>query len=105
MLANCSGIVGGIKRNGVANKIRINGRIKTELVGGVQRNMHQAKTWVVYGKSNKGNVCGTLLFRLVSSPKMRFLWRGPDINPYLRQEERNTVTSRYSDVVMAVSRH
>ena len=80
--------------------------IKSLMMKWIRRpSTNQAKTWVVYGKSNKGNVCGTSLFRLVSSPKMRFLWRGPDINPYLRQEERNTVTSRYSDVVMAVSRH
>ena len=63
----------------------------------------QATTWVVYGKSNNGIVCGASLFRLVSSPKMRFMWRLPEINPYLRLEERNTVTSRYKDVVIAVS--
>ena len=63
----------------------------------------QATTWVVFGKSNNGNACGTSLFRLVSSHKMRFLWRLPEINPYIRLEERNTVTSRYQDVAMAVS--
>jgi len=63
----------------------------------------QAKTWIVYGKSNNGNVCGTSLFRLVSSPKMQFRWRLPEMNPYMRQEERNTITSRYHDVAMAVS--
>jgi hypothetical protein len=63
----------------------------------------QATTWVVYGKSNNGIVCGASLFRLVSSPKMRFMWRLPEMNPYLRLEERNTVTSRYKDVAMAVS--
>lgn len=63
----------------------------------------QAKTWIVYGKSDNGNVCGAALFRLVSSPKMRFSWRLPESNPYLRQETRNTVTSRYKDVAMAVS--
>ena len=60
-------------------------------------------TWVVYGKSNKGNVCGASLFRLMRSPKMRFMWRLPEINPHLRLEERNTVISRYKDVAMAVS--
>ncbi|MDE1211606.1 hypothetical protein L9W86_16445, partial [Vibrio aestuarianus] len=30
-------------------------------------------------------------------------WRLPESNPYLRGEIRNTVTSRYSDVAMAVS--
>jgi group II intron reverse transcriptase/maturase len=65
---------------------------------------NQAKTWVVYGKSNNGNVCGASLFRLVSSPKQVFRWRLPESNPYLRREIRNTVTSRYSDVAMATSR-
>lgn len=65
----------------------------------------QVMTWVVYGKSNRGIVCGASLFRLVSSPKMRFMWRLPESNPYMRTEPRNTVTSRYKDVVMAVSQH
>lgn len=64
---------------------------------------HQAKTWVVYGKSNRGNVCGASLFRLVSSPKLLFRWRVPELNPYLRDEVRNTITSRYDDVAIAVS--
>ena len=63
----------------------------------------QAKTWVLFGKSNRGNLCGTSLFRLVGSPKLQFRWRLPESNPYLRDEIRNTVTSRYSDVAMAVS--
>ena len=65
----------------------------------------QAKTWVVYGKSNQGHVCGASLFRLVSSPKMHFRWRLPDTNPYLRLESRNTITSCYYDVAVAVSHH
>ncbi|RYI34472.1 group II intron reverse transcriptase/maturase, partial [Klebsiella pneumoniae] len=65
----------------------------------------KAKTWVVYGKSNNGIVCGATLFRLVSSPKMPFRWRLPETNPYIRREERNTITSRYNDVAMAVSQH
>lgn len=64
---------------------------------------NQAKTWVLFGKSNRGNLCGALLFRLVSSPKLPFRWRLPESNPYLRDEMRNTITSRYSDVAMAVS--
>jgi len=36
---------------------------------------------------------------------MRFMWRLPETNPYLRLETRNTVTSRYKDVAMAVSHH
>lgn len=64
---------------------------------------NQAKTWVLFGKSNRGDLCGTSLFRLVSSPKIPFRWRLPESNPYLRDEIRNTVTSRYSDVAMAVS--
>ncbi len=76
----------------------------------------QAKTWIVYGKSNKGSIyvalsmtCITVsfhasLFRLMSNHKMRFMWRQPENNPHLRLEERNTVTSlRYKGVVMVVS--
>ena len=43
-----------------------------------------------------------ITFRLVSSPKLPFRWRLPESNPYLRDEIRNTVTSRYNDVAMAV---
>ncbi len=65
----------------------------------------KAKTWVYFGRSNKGNLCGQSLFRLVSSPKRPFRWRLPESNPYCRNEDevRNTVTSRYQDVAMAVS--
>jgi group II intron reverse transcriptase/maturase len=62
----------------------------------------RAKTWVLFGKTDRGNLYGASLFRLVSSPKLPFRWRGPEINPYLRTEIRNTVTSRYADVAMAV---
>ena len=62
----------------------------------------KAKTWVLFGKTNQGNLCGADLFRLVSSPKLQFRWRLPKVNPYLRDEVRNTVTSRYADVAMAV---
>lgn len=64
---------------------------------------NQAKTWVLFGKNNSGNLCAVSLFRLVSSAKLPFRWRSPKLNPYLRDEIRNTVTSRYSDVAMAVS--
>lgn len=63
----------------------------------------KAKTWVLFGKTNKGNLCGVSLYRLVSSPKRTFRWRLPEVNPYLRNEIRNTITSRYADVAMAVS--
>nr|WP_317497521.1 group II intron reverse transcriptase/maturase [Idiomarina sp. Sol25] len=63
----------------------------------------KAKTWVYYGRSNNGALLGRSLYRLVSSPKLRFRWRLPESNPYCRDEERNTVTSKYSDVAMAVS--
>ena len=61
-----------------------------------------AKTWTYFGKTNNGVVTGASLFRLVSSTKMRFRWRLPETNPYGRIEARNTVTSRYKDVAMAV---
>jgi group II intron reverse transcriptase/maturase len=63
----------------------------------------KAKTWVLFGKTNLGNLNGVDLYRLVGSPKLPFRWRLPEINPYLRNEIRNTVTSRYADVAMAVS--
>ena len=62
----------------------------------------KAKTWVLYGRSGQGNLCEISLYRLVSSPKLPFRWRLPEMNPYLREEIRNTVTSRYADVAMAV---
>jgi len=64
----------------------------------------KAKTWLLFGISGKGNQCGVALRRLVTSRKMQFRWRNPETNPYiLRDEERNTVTSRYHDVAMAMS--
>jgi RNA-directed DNA polymerase len=62
----------------------------------------KAKTWVLFGKTDQGYLFGASLFRLVSSPKMSFRWRLPESNPYLREEIRNTVTSRYTDVAMAL---
>jgi len=63
-----------------------------------------AKTWLLFGRSGKGNLCGVALRRLLTSPKRQFRWRNPERNPYLlRGEPRNTVTSRYRDVAMAMS--
>ena len=64
----------------------------------------KAKTWRLFGRSGRGNLCGVALRRLVTSPKGQFRWRNPESNPYLyRGQARNTVTSRYSDVAMAMS--
>ncbi|MEJ2459907.1 MAG: group II intron reverse transcriptase/maturase [Novosphingobium sp.] len=63
----------------------------------------QSKTWLIYGRSNQGNAVGKALRRLVTSQKMQFRWRNPERNPYIfRDELRNTVTSRYHDVAMAL---
>ena len=63
----------------------------------------QAKTWVVYAISGQGNRVGKALRRLVGSPKAQFRWRNPELNPYIqRRETRNTITSRYHDVAMAM---
>ena len=63
-----------------------------------------AKTWVLFGRSGNGNLCGVTLQRLVTSRKGRFRWRNPPINPYLLPDDgRSTVTSRYRDVAMALS--
>ncbi len=64
----------------------------------------KAKTWTLFGRSGKGHLCGITLRRLVTSRKGSFRWRNPEVNPYLpREEKRNTVTSRYHDVAMAMS--
>lgn len=63
-----------------------------------------AKIWIVYGRNPNGNIQGVTLRRLVTSPKRQFRWRNPEMNPYLpRDLIRNTVTSRYRDVAMAMS--
>jgi group II intron reverse transcriptase/maturase len=70
----------------------------------VRRPEGKAKTWQLYGRNGNGNLCGVALRRLVTSHKMQFRWRNPESNPYItRLEERNTVTSRYYDVAMAMS--
>ena len=64
----------------------------------------KAKTWLLYGRSGNGNLCGVALRRLVGSPKRQFRWRNPAVNPYImKDEKRNTVTSRYRDIAMAMS--
>jgi group II intron reverse transcriptase/maturase len=64
----------------------------------------KAKSWQLFGRSGKGNLCGVTLRRLVTSRKGQFRWRNPEVNPYIpRDEERNTVASRYRDVAMAMS--
>lgn len=63
----------------------------------------QAKTRPLFGSSGNGNLCGTVLRRLVGSPKRQFRWLNPAVNPYLMNDEkRNTATSRYHDVAMAM---
>lgn len=63
----------------------------------------QTKTWLVYGRSARGNPVGKALRCLVKSPKAQFRWRSPERNPYIfRDEVRSTVTSRYHDVAMAL---
>ena len=64
----------------------------------------KAKSWLLFGRSGRGNLCGVALRRLVTSRKAQFRWRNLEINPYVtRSEQRNTVTSRYHDVAMAMS--
>jgi len=62
-----------------------------------------AKTWVIFGRTDDKTNVGVDLMRLVSQPKRLFRWRLPDNNPYLRVDDRNTFTSRYRDVAIALS--
>ena len=63
----------------------------------------KAKTWLVYGRGERGDPVGKALRRMVSSPKAQFRWRNPESNPYIvRSETRSTVTSHYHDVAMAM---
>ncbi len=65
----------------------------------------QTKTWMLFGRSANGNLCGVALRLLVGSPKRQFRWRNPEVNPYiLKDQKRSTVTSRYQDVAMAMGR-
>ena len=63
----------------------------------------QTKTWLIYGQGNRGKPVRKALRRLVTSQKAQFRWRNPERNPYIfRDELRNTVTSRYHEVAMAL---
>jgi len=63
----------------------------------------KAKTWLIYGTSERGNKVGRALQRLVSGPKMTFRWRNPPSNPYIPTDDgRRTITLRYHDVAMAM---
>jgi group II intron reverse transcriptase/maturase len=63
-----------------------------------------AKTWVLFGRSGNGNLCGIDLRRLVGSRKRQFRWRNPETNPYCRLDDgRKTIRSRYQEVAMAMS--
>ena len=62
------------------------------------------KTWVVFGVNEQGSRVCKPLRRLVGSQKAQFRWRNPEANPYIKRvEQRNTITSRYHDVAMAMS--
>lgn len=64
----------------------------------------RATTWVLHGRSSRGFAGNIALRRLVTSRKSQFRWRVPEGNPYiLREEERNTIESRYADLVFAFS--
>ncbi|HYW91700.1 MAG TPA: group II intron reverse transcriptase/maturase [Gammaproteobacteria bacterium] len=64
----------------------------------------QAKTWVLWGRSGNGNLCGIALRRLVSSRKQQFHWRTPAGNPHLAEyRDRRALTSGYRDVALALS--
>ena len=63
----------------------------------------KAKIWLLYGVTENGHRIGKALRRLVTSPKAQFRWRNPERNPYIpRSETRNTITSRYHDIAMAL---
>ena len=84
-------------------------KYKTSIKQLMKRNIRRpavgaAKTWVFWGHNDNGYIRGVALRRLVTSRKLEFRWRNPETNPYLpRTEQRNTVTSRYRDVAMAMS--
>lgn len=63
----------------------------------------QRKTWVLFGKTNQGKLCGKELYALVGHGKCQFRYRLPNGNPYLRTDFRKTITSRFADVAMAMS--
>ena len=61
-----------------------------------------AKTWARYDKQS-GKIRLTSLHRVSGRPKGQFRWQSPHINLYLKSEMRSTITSRYRDVVAAMS--
>lgn len=63
----------------------------------------QSKTRVLFDKTNHGKLNGEVLYRLVGQGKKSFRWRVPESNPHLRTETRNTYTSRYPEVAMALA--
>lgn len=78
-------------------------KIKTLLITSFRSPVPGAtKTWVRHDKLN-GEVRFASLHRLSGRSKSQFRWRSPEINPYLRSEKRNTITSRYRDVATALS--
>ena len=78
-------------------------RIKSLLMRWVKSPEPKAsKTWVLYD-TVRGQHRRADLQRLVGRSKSVFRWRGPSVNPYLRTDERKTITSRYADVAIAMS--
>jgi len=78
-------------------------RIKSLLMRWVKSPEPDAsKTWVLYDTLH-GQHRRADLQRLVGRQKSVFRWRGPSVNPYLRTEERITLTARYADVAIAMS--
>jgi len=68
-------------------------------------NNNSSKTWIVNAVNERGNRVSKALRRLVGNQKAAFRWRNPEDNPYIKRiETRNTITSRYHDVAMAMSR-
>lgn len=63
----------------------------------------KSKTWVLFGRTSHGNLAGEILYRMVGQGKKSFRWRVPEGNPYLREEVRNTYTSQYQEVAMALA--
>jgi len=64
----------------------------------------QAKTWMVEGLNSSGYFERIFLKRFVTSYKCQFRRLNPESNPYIKcEEKRNTVTSRYKEVAMALS--
>ena len=72
--------------NWLARKYRCS--IKSLMMKWIKRpEQNQAKTWVLFGKTNSGKIGGASLYRLVGSQKLPFRWRSPGSNPYLRPRQ------------------